>query len=183
MGSHYRFGEDRVDSAYKGDIDWEFMKEEIRSTATKKYEKFERLLGHLPKLEYHWPRDFFDGGKFDDLKMDEKRDIYNSQKAQVMLKQMRLEKLEKEENSFITWIELEKYQCTKEEFIKKEVDSFFATYAVVKDSKWYEKGEMGWWGMSSETPEESEKWDKSFFETWIEDLPDNVLLSVYDCHT
>lgn len=32
----------------------------------------------------------------------------------------------------------------------------FSTYAVVTpDGEWHQKGQMGWWGMSSETPEEA----------------------------
>lgn len=69
---------------------------------------------------------------------------------------------------------------TKEYYIK--TSSEFSTYAVVKDSVWYAKGEMGWFACSSETHEESRDWDDNFYDIWIKDLPDNTLLTVVDCH-
>lgn len=74
---------------------------------------------------------------------------------------------------------LEKYK-TKEKYA--ELQSEFGTFAVLKDGEWFEKGEMGWFGCSSENPEEARKWDESFYETFIKDLPDNTLLTIIDCH-
>jgi len=45
----------------------------------------------------------------------------------------------------------------------------FSTFAVLKDGKWYEKGEMGWWWMEE-------------YQKLLADLPDDTLLSVIDCH-
>ena len=46
---------------------------------------------------------------------------------------------------------------TREEYINR--DSDFSTYAVItKDGKWHEKGRMGWWGISDETPEKKNNW-------------------------
>lgn len=69
---------------------------------------------------------------------------------------------------------------SKEEYAR--LRSEFKTFAILKDGKWYEKGEMGWFGMDSSTAKESTKWDKSFFDTWIKDLPDDTLLTIVDCH-
>lgn len=65
-------------------------------------------------------------------------------------------------------------------YAKSETD--FSTFAVLKDGEWFEKGEMGWFGMSSESGEESKKWDDEFFELFIKDLSDKALLTVVDCH-
>jgi len=53
-------------------------------------------------------------------------------------------------------------------------------YAVIKNSKWYEKGEMGWFGMSSNEVTQ-EKWDAEI-RTLLEDVSDDTLISIYDCH-
>lgn len=54
------------------------------------------------------------------------------------------------------------------------------TFAVVKDGKWYERGEMGWFALvSNEKPDD--QWDKEF-KKLIEGLPDDTLISIYDCH-
>lgn len=62
----------------------------------------------------------------------------------------------------------------------KRIDKFPTTYAVVKDGKWYEKGEMGWWGISTNEKSDSE-WDTEF-KKLIDDLPDDTLLTIVDCH-
>ena len=68
----------------------------------------------------------------------------------------------------------------KEEYAK--LQSEFSTFAVLKDGVWHEKGEMGWFGCSSATPEEESKWDKSYFDTFLKDLPPETLITVVDCH-
>ena len=68
---------------------------------------------------------------------------------------------------------------TFESFIKKR-DKFPSTFAVLKDGKWYEKGKMGWWGITTnEKPED--QWNTEF-QKLIEDLPDDTLLTIVDCH-
>lgn len=68
----------------------------------------------------------------------------------------------------------------KEDYIKRETE--FSTFAVIKDGVWYEKGNMGWFGCSSESNKEAKEWDDSFFDNWLKDLPDDTLLTVVDCH-
>lgn len=60
--------------------------------------------------------------------------------------------------------------------------SSFTTYAVVKDGKWYGKGDMGWFGMSSESHDEAINWELNFFDAFIKDLSDDTVISVVDCH-
>lgn len=67
---------------------------------------------------------------------------------------------------------------SREQYVNRH--SGFATFAILKDGIWYQRGEMGWWGMTSnEKPDEV--WDKEF-SNLINELPDETLLSVYDCH-
>jgi hypothetical protein len=54
------------------------------------------------------------------------------------------------------------------------------TFAVLKDGQWYEIGKMGWWAMVSDE-KDKEAWD-SEFKKLIEGLPDDTLISIYDCH-
>jgi hypothetical protein len=67
---------------------------------------------------------------------------------------------------------------TKESFMKRHAG--FVTFSVLKDGEWFERGEMGWWGITSnEKPDEV--WDTEFNKL-INELPEDTLLSVYDCH-
>ena len=56
----------------------------------------------------------------------------------------------------------------------------WAPYAVVKDGKWYARGRMGWWGVSHDNMSD-EEWVAKVQEL-IESLPDDALVSIYDCH-
>jgi hypothetical protein len=59
----------------------------------------------------------------------------------------------------------------------------FGTYAVVDDEGWHAKGEMGCWGMSSESPEDAESFSKSYMERFILNEDPETTLVVVDCHT
>lgn len=73
-----------------------------------------------------------------------------------------------------------RYQ-NKEHFAKEA--STFGTYAVITpDGIWHAKGEMGWFGMSSETDEEATDWGQSFKETFIDNADPEWRLTVVDCH-
>ena len=75
---------------------------------------------------------------------------------------------------------LEHYK-TKEEYAERE--TAFSTYAVVlPDGTWHEKGQMGWWGCSSETHEEAYDWDKHYKENFIDKADPEWTLVIVDCH-
>ena len=56
----------------------------------------------------------------------------------------------------------------------------FAPFAFVKDGIWYEKGNMGWFGISSKD-KEPEQWSSEFHKI-LEEIPDDMMISLYDCH-
>lgn len=67
---------------------------------------------------------------------------------------------------------------TRETFIARAES--VATFAVVKDGEWYERGEMGWWAcISNEKPQD--QWDEEF-DKLVMGLPDHTLLTLVDCH-
>ncbi len=53
-------------------------------------------------------------------------------------------------------------------------------FCFVQNSKWMEIGEMGGWGQVS-NEKELKKWEAEFAE-WVDDLPDNIQLTVVDFH-
>ena len=55
-----------------------------------------------------------------------------------------------------------------------------STFAVVKDGKWYQKGQMGWFGKVTDK-QDDEVWQMEF-KKLIDELPDDTLLSLFDCH-
>lgn len=81
---------------------------------------------------------------------------------------------------FVLFLELDNYQISKEEYIERAKNSSLATFAVIKDGKWFEEGQMGFWGMVFDQKDKGE-WNNRF-RTLLMDLPDDTLLTVYDCH-
>lgn len=75
-----------------------------------------------------------------------------------------------------------RYSCekgeTKEEYIKER--STVSTFAVVKDSVWYERGKMDWWGIVTDE-KEHDKWNEEWTKL-VMSLPDDTLLTIVDCH-
>lgn len=63
-------------------------------------------------------------------------------------------------------------------FARRARSKAISTYAVVKDGEWYEKGRMGWWGISSG---DDPNWSSKFDEL-IKDLPEDTVLTIVDCH-
>ena len=75
---------------------------------------------------------------------------------------------------------LQKKFKTEEEYLNSYEG--FSTYAVLDDEGWHEPGKMGWWGVSHAEEGEEDKFREGFYERFIKNLPDDTLLSVYDCH-
>lgn len=75
---------------------------------------------------------------------------------------------------------LERYK-DKQTYAK--VSSLFCTHAVLHNGQWYEKGEMGWFGMSSESHEDAIKWEENYFNHFIKPLlGTKTRITVVDCH-
>ena len=94
--------------------------------------------------------------------------------------------LREDENSddFFNWYRdgyYEEYYKDKETYAK--ICASCNTYAVVTpDGKWYECGQMGWWGMSSETGDESLDWDLHYKERFLDTADPDWTLTIVDCH-
>jgi len=99
-------------------------------------------------------------------------DLFNEMKAKAMNEDKEVSPSNLE---FIYGI---KPDQTVEEFAEEEAKVF--TFAVVKDGKWYQKGDMGWWGMTS-NEKDDDKWIKEWNKL-VMSLPPDTLLTMYDCH-
>lgn len=67
-----------------------------------------------------------------------------------------------------------------EDYAKR--NSAFSTFAVVTpDGEWHERGEMGWFACSSETPEEGRAWDEGYMD-FIKNANPDYIFTMVDCH-
>lgn len=75
----------------------------------------------------------------------------------------------------------EEYYRDKETYAK--ICASFNTYAVVlPDGEWKSKGDVGWWGASSETGDESLDWDLHYKERFIDTADPDWTITIVDCH-
>lgn len=59
----------------------------------------------------------------------------------------------------------------------------FSTFAVITpNGVWHEKGEMGWFGCSSDTDQEAADWDDHYKERFIDTADPDWILTIVDCH-
>lgn len=151
-----------VDVIKKKDIDFEGMIKEEEDKATNEYDQVYAVIKDLPVAE-SWKsvRE-----RFTDI--DDARKFYHAQARVVAIGKIN------------PWLELDKFQIDRDTFIQRAKNQTFSTYAVVKDSKWYGKGEMGWWAVSSNEIEQHE-WDQKVMEL-IESCDDETLFTLVDCH-
>ena len=56
----------------------------------------------------------------------------------------------------------------------------FSTFAVLLNGEWIERGTMGWWGIVSDE-KNTDTWDAEF-KAILAKVPDNEIISVFDCH-
>lgn len=69
----------------------------------------------------------------------------------------------------------------KQSYIREMMS--FSTYAVITaDGEWHAKGEMGWFGVSSESPEEAKDFNMSYFKSFIQHANPEHYLVLVDCH-
>jgi hypothetical protein len=173
MDKNYRPpADDRADQCLKGDIDIDGMRDEAGEKAASRYDLFLKVTAGLPpSISWDAVREKHRTGSGEnDIDYAASREEYNSQ---PMVEALRA-------NEETIWFEVDEFLCTREAFVDRARRDALATFAVVKDSKWYERGSMGWWGCVSDEKDRDE-WLKQFSDL-IDSLPDNTLLTVVDCH-
>lgn len=153
----------KTDVVLKKDIDFDGMLEDGRKDAAEDYDKIMSIVSHLPEIE-NWESV---RTRFDDIQ--KAREFYNSQERVKAL----------QENK-IYFVDLEDYKYSRDEYIKRNEASQFTPYAVVLNGEWYEKGQMGWFGMSSNDMDNSD-W-KSKVKELIDSVDDDTVFTLVDAH-
>jgi hypothetical protein len=107
--------------------------------------------------------------------MEKVREIYHEQVQLKLLEQAR-----KDGIKLSPFLDLEDYNCSRDDYITRARNGALASFAFVRDSKWYECGDMGWWGIVSDEKDPTE-WANEF-NKMFDDLPGDTLLTLVDCH-
>jgi hypothetical protein len=156
-----------ADQARKRDIDWDGMRAAAADKAGKKYDSAIALIADRPFRSWE---EIVEHPDFKD-DIEAARKEYH---GQAVVKELRDADL----IGFSTGPE--QFRVTREEYLANARQKAVATFAVLKDGAWHERGQMGWWGVVHDEKDEAE-WHRQY-AALLDSLPDDTLLSVYDCH-
>lgn len=164
MGSCRNDDLNHCDITRKQDIDFEGMRAKAAAEAAVKWDA-----AHAIHQGVRW--DSWKAVRESTPAIDEAREKYHQQ-AMVKLLHEVLKRAPFEG--------VDEYLTPREAYVQQAADCACVTFAVVKDGKWFQKGEMGWWGAVSDAKQQGD-WNREF-NTLLDDLPGDTVLTVVDCH-
>jgi len=157
-----------ADQARKKDIDFDFMRKMAEEKAIKDWDEVNAVIGDAFSTFKSWS--FLRDVEYPN-DIEKARVIYHEQEAVKKLKTIKKHKF---------WTNAEDFNIPKDVYIQNARDKSTVTFAIIKDGKWYEKGDMGWWGFVSDEKNQSD-WNREFNKL-LDACPDDTLLTVVDCH-
>lgn len=150
----------RANQAKVEDVDWEGIRAEAGRDAAATYDKADPgTWVSWTEMRKQFPED-----------IEKAREAYH---AQPELKAVR----ERIDSFFFDADEL---LVGRETYISRAEDRAIAPFAFVKDREWFQRGEMGWFGMSTDEMPQGD-WNALCWQQ-IQNLPGDTLLTVVDCH-
>jgi len=159
-----------ADQLLKKHIDFEGMRKDAENKATMMYDLVYPYIKDTPVNE-DWKTVT---NRITDI--DEARTFYHEQERVKAFKTI----TDKKSDIFGWMPSVEDYNVTREQYIQSARDSEITTYCLIKDGEWHQRGEMGWFGMSSNEMSQ-EEWNK-FVNDTLEALPDDTIISLVDFH-
>ncbi|EIZ2107365.1 hypothetical protein MOQ95_001900 [Salmonella enterica] len=156
----------RTNSLKKGEIDFAGMLADKAIKAKRYYEEFAAAVSG-----YEFPRTWT-SVRTEIKDIDKAREFYKSQPA--------IKAIEEAGINLLFECTVEHYGNDEQEYVVRHASSSISPYAIIYEGNWIAKGEMGWWGISDDEVTQ-EQWDEKVSEL-IGELPDDTMLSLYDCH-
>lgn len=163
-----------VDTCRKGDIDITGMRADAIFETSRRWAKFEALTAGL-QTPMSWEA-FKAQGKADGLELDEIREKYHDQPMIKALSAANLMPWGEEPRDYWCMDEADPRQA----YLGRAADRAITSYAVLHQGTWYERGEMGWWGMAHNEKDEDE-WNRQFADLF-DGLDEDAMIYAVDCH-
>lgn len=161
-----------ADSVMKKQIDFEGMRDACGSQAGEKHDAAMAIFGDLP-VQTPWV-EIWKAGADSDAARNEYWSQPRCQAWQVA------QKVQKDSFPFGFRDSPDNYMVTREEAVNTARSSAACPFAIVKDGKWYQRGQMGWWGISTDEKDENEWYEQ--FSKLIDELSEDTFLTAIDCH-
>jgi hypothetical protein len=150
-------------------VDFEFMRNRAGNEAATRYDNFYSIVGDRTVPSWKQIRE-----KYSEKDIELARQEYRENQVVKDLDNS------KEFEHYFLFNDMDEFVESKADYVQNARNSAISTFAVVKDGTWYEKGEMGWWGLVS-NEQDQDDWNRQFSEL-LDSLTDDTLLSVFDCH-
>ena len=169
-----------IDSIEKKHIDFDAIRKEAEDEAREHYRDIASLFkdGVIPKVNMTWKQVC---DMFPEKNRDERDKIYSAQDGVQEWNKVIEENRKRDDGSKIGFFtNVDNFQMTEDEYAKQAGDKSFVPYAIVKDGEWYERGTMGWWGISM-NEQDPEEWRK-FVHKILDETSDDELITIVDCH-
>lgn len=163
------------DIARKRDIDFDLRIRDKELDAECFYTKVEAILGGLPESDITgfrpWP----------ELRESMPDDIDSARRAYHAQPLVRAFRTSPDRN--MHWIDIEDLHLNeggRVRYVTEARENALSTFAVLDGADWYERGDMGWFGLiADEKPPED--WHE-IFQRLLDSVPDDGWLAVYDLH-
>lgn len=84
------------------------------------------------------------------------------------------------ENPRSFYCPVREYGFDRDAYADRVARSVLVPFALVKDGEWFQSGEMGWFGSSS-NDKDPDEW-AAFVRATLADLPSETMITVVDCH-
>lgn len=165
MNTRFAEGADRADVARKGDIDFEAMRMQARSKAYAEWEDAHCIIAGRTWKTWEILRKEFEEQGFT---IDDASKAYHAQP--VVADHRKTE----------VWRSIDDFVISREDYCQAAMDRVGVPFAILHNGEWHERGEMGWWATVS-NEKSSEEWS-AFVTKFYNELPDDTLLTVVDCH-
>jgi hypothetical protein len=163
------------DGAPKGMLDFAGMRALAAHKAETLFDEYHALIAGTP-VATPWEH-FTAEVKAKRMTIEQARTEYHAQ-ARVV----RIREAENRKFSYFSGDAMETYERPKAEVVAQAVNEAIPMYALVTlDGEWREPGEMGWFGVSTDTPETKAEHYRAANE-YIESLADDVVLVLVDVH-
>lgn len=158
------------DSARKGDIDFDGMRQSAGEFAAQQYDAATAAIAGRDFKT--WKQVVEEVGE-----IDKARAVYHAQEPIKAFKEMADAD---KSGMFGFFSSADDYKVDRDTYIAEARAQAISTYAILKDGVWYAKGEMGWFGMSDDSLTEAQ-WAIKVGEL-IDGLSDDTPITIVDCH-
>lgn len=165
------------------------------------YEKLNGRFGYWwnPQSKWDWYQfggrfgglPLIDGGEGNSVAKSEVDFFMDQEQYEFAIREWELlvedaEPVSEKDKEIIEWNFYKKEYYT-ENYVSKEayakaMASFNTCAYVSPDGGWHAQGEMGWFGVSNQNPNEAISHKLNFYEKYLADLPDDIILTLIDCH-